>query len=129
MVKNEKKFYEGQLKDYDGQIKNIKKQYEMIQKMSDVSSVAMQEQLSMLKKQEQDCHDRKAQIAQLIKKVTDEDEKALDADYETLSQYLIEINDKTTRLDNLAVQSKSDLNVVKALIKNIKDQAKAAAKK
>lgn len=128
MVKNEKKFYESQLKDYDGQIKNIKKQYEMIQKMTDVSSVAMQEQLAMLKKQEQDCNDRKAHIAQMIKKITDEDEKGLDADYEMLSQYLIEINDKTTRLDNLAIQSKSDLNVVKAQIKNIKDQVKAAKK-
>ena len=129
MVKNEKKFYESQLKDYDGQIKNIKKQYETIQKMNDVSSVAMQEQLAMLKKQEQDCNERKANIAQMIKKITDEDEKELDANYETLSQYLIEINDKTTRLENLATQSKGDLNVVKAQIKNIKDQIKASAKK
>ena len=129
MVKNEKKFYESQLKDYDGQIKNIKKQYETIQKMNDVSSVAMQEQLAMLKKQEQDCNERKANIAQMIKKITDEDEKDLDANYETLSQYLIEINDKTTRLENLATQSKGDLNVVKAQIKNIKDQIKASAKK
>ena len=126
---NEKKFYEGEIKNYEGQLKNVKKQYETIQKMSDVSSVAIQEQLSILKNVEQECNDRKAHAAEMVEKIANEDEKGLDNNYELLSQYLIEINDKTTRLDNLSVQSKSQMAMVKAQMKNIKDQIKATSKK
>lgn len=128
MVKNEKKYYESEEKSYDAQIKNIKKQYETIQKMTDVSSVAMQEQLNILKNLEQECNDRKAHAAQMIQKITDQDEKKIDSVYEVLSQYLIEINDKTTRLENMAARNKSDLNILKTQIKSIKEQAKAAKK-
>lgn len=128
-IKNEKKFYEGEIKNYEGQLKNVKKQYETIQKMSDVSSVAIQEQLSILKNVEQECNDRKAHAAEMVEKIANEDEKGLDNNYELLSQYLIEINDKTTRLDNLSVQSKSQMAMVKAQMKNIKDQIKATSKK
>ncbi len=128
MVKNAKKFYETEQKNYDSQIKSIKKQYEMIQKMTDVSSVAMQEQLSLLKSQEEECNERKAAAVQMVQNIEERDEKTIDAGYETLSQYLIEINDKTTRLENLATKSKSDMVTVKAQIKNIKDQVKAGKK-
>lgn len=129
MVKNEKKFYEGEIKNHDAQLKNIQKQRATIQGMTDISSVAMQEQLSLLNNLEQDCNDRKAQALQSIDKIAKEDEKGVDDAYELLSQYLIELNDKTTRLDNLSVQSKSQMAMVKAQIKNIKDQIKAAGKK
>ncbi|MBP5290342.1 MAG: hypothetical protein J6Y76_02875 [Paludibacteraceae bacterium] len=129
MIKNEKKYYEGESKNYDTQLKNIQKQRTTIQNMKDVSSVAMQDQLNLLNNLEQDCNERKAHSAEMIEKITREDEKGLDDSYETLSQYLIELNDKTTRLENLAVQSKSQMAMVKAQIKNIKDQIKATAKK
>lgn len=129
MVKNSKKFYEGEVKNYEGELKNVKKQYEMIQKMPDVSSVAVQEQLQFLRELEQDCNDRKAQATEMLQKIANEDEKGLDKAYEVLSQYLIEINDKATRLENLAAQTKNDIGMVKNQIKSIKDQIKAAAKK
>lgn len=128
MVSNEKKFYETEMKNYEGQIKNIKKQYDMIQKMTDVSSAAMQEQLTLLSTLEQDCNERKANASNMIQRIANEDEKKLDEGYETLSQYLIEINDKTTRLDNLATQTKTHLDIVKTQIKSIKDQIKASKK-
>ena len=128
MVKNAKKFFETEGKNYESQIKDIKKQYDLIQKMTDVSSVAMQEQLALLRRLEDDCNERKANAAQMIQKIAENDEKRIDHAYETLSQYIIEINDKTTRLDNLATQTKSHLDIVKAQIKSIKDQAKAAKK-
>ena len=127
-IKNAKKYYENEEKSYDSQIKDIKKQYDLIQKMTDVSSTAMQEQLALIKDVEQDCNDRKANAAQMIQKIVDTEEKSIDEAYEMLSQYLIELNDKTTRLDNLATQTKSHLDIVKAQIKSIKDQAKAAKK-
>ena len=64
----------------------------------------------------------------MIQKIAENDEKRIDHAYEMLSQYIIEINDKTTRLDNLATQTKSHLDIVKAQIKSIKEQAKAAKK-
>jgi len=128
MIKNEKKYYEGEIKNYDGQLKNIQKQRSMIQGMKDVSSVAMQEQLSILNNLEQDCNERKAHSAEMIEKITNTDEKGLDNAYEILSQYLIEYNDKTTRLENLAAQNKTSLATVKAQIKNIQDQIKATKK-
>lgn len=124
-VKNEKKFYEGEIKNYDAQLKNVKKQYEMIQKMSNVSSVAMQEQLSMLRDLENDCKDRKAEVSKLLQGV-EKDNKVLDKAYEIMSQYLIEINDKSTRLENLATRNKADITTVKDQMKNIKAQEKAA---
>ena len=128
IVKNEKKFFEGEEKNYEAQIKNIKKQYDMIQKMPDVSSVAMQEQLSILRSLEQDCNDRKANASKMVKDIIEQDETRIDKAYEVLSQYLIEINDKNTRLENLATQNKTALEIVKAQIKNIKDQVKAGKK-
>lgn len=124
-LKAEKKFYESEVKNYEGQLKNIKKQYEMIQKMSDISSVAMQEQLSLIRDMERDCNDGKARATETIETLNNHDGKALDNAYEMLSQYLIETNDKTTRLENLALQNKNDLAMLKAQIKNIKEQAKA----
>jgi len=128
IVKNAKKFFEGEEKSYEAQIKNIKKQYDMIQKMPDVSSVAMQEQLSILRSLEQDCNDRKANASKMVKDIIEQDETRIDKAYEVLSQYLIEINDKNTRLENLATQNKTALEIVKAQIKNIKDQVKAGKK-
>jgi len=128
IVKNAKKFFEGEEKNYEAQIKNIKKQYDMIQKMPDVSSVAMQEQLSILRSLEQDCNDRKANASKMVKDIIEQDETRIDKAYEVLSQYLIEINDKNTRLENLATQNKTALEIVKAQIKNIKDQVKAGKK-
>ena len=128
MVKNARKFYENEVKNYDTQIKDIKKQYDLIQKMTDVSSVAMQEQLAVIRSVEDDCNERKANASQMIQKIADNDEKQIDQAYEMLSQYIIEINDKTTRLENLATQTKSHLDIVNAQIKSIKDQAKAAKK-
>jgi DNA repair exonuclease SbcCD ATPase subunit len=128
IVKNAKKFFEGEEKNYEAQIKNIKKQYDMIQKMPDVSSVAMQEQLSILRSLEQDCNDRKANASKMVKDIIEQDETSIDKANEVLSQYLIEINDKNTRLENLATQNKTALEIVKAQIKNIKDQVKAGKK-
>lgn len=127
-VKNAKKFFQSEVKHYDDNLKNIKKQHEMIQKMTDVSSVAIKEQLSMLKKAEEDCNKGKKRANEMIENIVSHEEKDVDAAYETLSQYLIELNDKTTRLENLTTKNKSDLAMVKAQIKNIKDQQKAAMK-
>ena len=123
-LKSQKKFYESEIKNYDAQLKNIKKQYEMIQKMSDISSSALQEQLSVLRNVEQDTNDGKARAQEALDALNKQDSKMLDQAYEMLSQYLIEINDKTTRLENLALQNKNDVAMVKAQIKNIKEQAK-----
>lgn len=123
-LKAEKKFYESEIKNYDGQLKNVKKQYETIQKMSDISNAAMQEQLNLIRDVEKDCNDGKERAAEAIEAISKQDGKQLDEAYEMLSQYLIEINDKTTRLENLALQNKNDLAMVKAQIKNIKEQAK-----
>ena len=127
-IKNARKYYENEEKSYESQLKDIKKQYDVIQKMPDVSSTAMQEQLALIKDLEQDCNERKANAGQMIQKIINNEEKSIDEAYEMLSQYLIEINDKTTRLENMAARSKSDMSIVKAQIKSIKEQAKAAKK-
>jgi len=125
-VKNEKKFYQSEVKNYDNQMKNIKKQYQTLQKMTDISSPALQEQLTMLNEAEKDCAEGKARAAEIVKEITNHDEKIIDHVYEVLGQYLIEINDKTTRLSNLAAQNKTNQGVVKAQIKNVQAQIKAA---
>ena len=127
-VKNEKKFFQSEVKNYDNQLKNVKKQYEMIQKMTDVSSVAIQEQLSMIRKAEEDCNKGRQRSTDIIDHITNNEEKDVDAAYEVLSQYLIEINDKTTRLENLAANNKTSIATVKAQIKNIQDQIKVTKK-
>ena len=127
-VKNALKFYQSELKNYDGQLKNVKKQYEMIQKMNDISNAAMQEQLSILRRMEEDINAAKERSNNIIKRLNEKEIKDIDRGYEILSQYLIEINDKTTRLENLATRSKAELQTVKDQIKNIKAQQKAAGK-
>lgn len=128
-VKNAIKFYQSEVKNYDSQLKNLKKQYEMIQKMNDISNAAMQEQLAMLRQMEEDINAAKERSNNIISHLNEKEVKDIDKGYEVLSQYLIEINDKTTRLENLATRSKAELETVKGQIKNIQAQQKAAAGK
>lgn len=124
-IADEKKFFTAEVKKYDDQIKNIKKQFETIQKMTEVSSFAMQEQTAVLTTLQQRCEEGKERSQRIITALTNNDEKDLEATYEILRGFLLEITDKETRLTNLANQNKTNIDIVKAQIKNIKAQQKA----
>lgn len=124
-IADEKKFFLGEVKKYDDQIKNIKKQFETIQKMADVNSPAMQEQTNVLTRLQTRCEEGKDRSNRIINALTNNDEKDLEMAYEILRGFLLELTDKETRLANLANQNKTNIDIVKAQIKNIKAQQKA----
>lgn len=127
-ISKEKKFLQGQIKQYNAYIKNTSRQKEAIGR-TEAQCPALQEHLNMVNSIREWAIDSKTHAEEQLVYLNQYDDSDITNAYVMLGDFLFELKDKETRLTNLAAQNKTNLAMVKAQIKNIKAQVKAAKKK
>lgn len=116
------------IKTYNGFLKSIDKQYSLIKKIDNNTCDAIKghsKDLDYMKKQFEDNIDRFQELKSRIEKQSTED---LNQEFTKLNDFLIEITDKETRLNSMANQNKTNLEIVNGTLKQVEASLKAAAK-